>query len=79
MVVPTITNNAVTAKMAKSIVHLLNTTDLFGMEVKNGSCICRGNCSSSSGGGSDPDGLSELCRVQLAFFFFIQSVENGFH
>jgi hypothetical protein len=39
MVVPTITNNAVTAKMAKSIVHLLNTTDLLGMEVKKGSCI----------------------------------------
>jgi|HubBroStandDraft_2_1064218.scaffolds.fasta_scaffold3244127_2 hypothetical protein len=39
MVVPTIANNAVTAKMAKSIIHLLNMTDLLGTEVKSGSCI----------------------------------------
>jgi hypothetical protein len=39
MVVPTIAKNAVTAKMTKSIVHLLNTTDLLGTELKNGLCI----------------------------------------
>jgi hypothetical protein len=39
MVVPTIANNAVTANITKSIVHLLNTTNLLGTKLKSGLCI----------------------------------------